>query len=145
MESLCDRYDIDEILDGFCGSAGLSRVALENDASHTTCIDLDLDCARKNLADVDNKVEFLEADIFDCTLPDRSYDIAVLDPYFDLIDEIFANRIDDILERADRVLLSAGFVSDRFWLDHIERQFSDHVSEVERYDNGRTVHLLGSE
>lgn len=144
METLCDRFDIDAILDGFCGSAGLSRVAIENGASHATCIDLDLNCARKNLTGVDNKVAFLETDIFECALPDRSFDIVVLSPYFDLIDEIFANRIEDILERTDRVLLGAGFVSDRFWLDHVERQFSNHVTEIERYDNGRTVHLLGS-
>lgn len=144
MATLCDRFAIDSVLDAFCGSAGMSRVAIEHDASHSTCIDLDLDCARNNLAGLESEVTFLEADVFDCTLPNRSYDIAILDPYFDLIDEIFENRIEDILERTDRVLLAAGFVSDRAWIDRVERKFANYVSEVERYDNGRTVHLLGS-
>lgn len=145
IEQLCERYDIDTILDIFCGSGAMSRVVLEHGGTVSYCIDLDCDYARQNLSGDGEAVTFLEEDFFECSLPDRSFDIAVLDPYFNLLPEVIDSRLEAIIARSDRVLMTAGFLSDGYWIDKVEAKLerASGITEVERFNTGRTIQLLG--
>lgn len=143
MEMLCERYEIDSILDIFCGSAAMSRVVIEQGGSDVYCLDLDCSGARQNLAADRDLVTLCEGDFFELPIPDRQFDIAVLDPYFDLIPEVIERRLADITEHADRILLTAGFPSDGYWIDQVEAKLASEVESVERINTGRTIQLLG--
>lgn len=143
MERLCARYEIETILDVFCGSGAMSRVVLEHGGTDAYCLDVDCDCARTNLAAEETTVTFLEEDFFEVSLPDRQFDITVLDPYFNLLPDVLDSRLPEITARSNRVLLTAGFLSDGYWVDKIESKLASEVASTERFTTGRTVQLVG--
>jgi len=141
LEEVISMYDIESILDLFCGSGSFTKVALANGVTSATCLDLDLDSARENLREHEDDIRFEEGDAFDFT-PTESYDLVLADPYFHLVPAFIDQEYPSLSQVANKILLTAGFREDRQWIEEVERRISKHSTVTERIDTGRTVQIL---
>lgn len=141
IERLFNKYDIDAVLDLFCGSGAFAKVALQRGASAVTCLDLDLTSARENLRECREGVHFEEGDAFDFT-PDRHYDLALVDPYFHLLPEFIDEQYSTLSTAADMILVTAGFRGDHYWIETVRDDIERYSTDTEVIDTGRTVQIL---
>lgn len=141
IERLFEKYDIDAVLDLFCGSGAFTKVALQQGASTVTCLDLNLASARENLRECREQVRFKETDAFDFT-PERRYDLVLVDPYFHLLPEFIKEQYPTLSTAADMILVTAGFRGDSYWIEAVRDDVRRYSTTTEVIDTGRTIQIL---
>jgi hypothetical protein len=81
METLLDVIPYDEITDLFAGTGAITKVALDKGVKKSTCIDLDISAARRNLSEFANNVTFLQQDLLQIDFSNYA-PLVIADPTF---------------------------------------------------------------
>ncbi len=96
----------------FCATAAAAGIALSRGISKVSCLDIDLEIARKNLREYNQKkIEFIEREAFDYFRTkgrNDKYDLVVVEPYFHQVEEVWKYLVPTLLERSRVLLMNFG-------------------------------------
>lgn len=142
VEQICREHEIDSMLEIFCGSAAHSKIALEHGASHVECVDINIGAAKENLKECNERVTFHEIDAFEFT-PDRTFDLILADPYFEVVDEFIDQRIPALAPYCKYYFMSIAFSGGSYWEERVMNRAEKKLENIQKFDTGRLVQLLG--
>ena len=81
LEKVQKEKKISNILDLFSGTGSLSKVALQNGANHTVCVENNPEVLEPSLKQYKKKYEILNQDVFNFC-PNKFYSLVILDPFY---------------------------------------------------------------
>lgn len=87
VDKLTKMFKFERMLDLCCGTGALTKIALLNGVSFSTCIDKNLRAAKENLKDFYLRVKFLKQDLFKFKSKEF-FDLTILDPPRYLVEKI---------------------------------------------------------
>lgn len=143
IEYICNEYDINSMLELFCGSAAHSKIALEHGAEHVECLDVNIGAAKENLEECADRVEFHEMDAFEFK-PPREFDLILADPYFELINDFINQRVPVLTPHCRYFFTSIAFSKNTYWEEKVTNLLDEHLEEMEKIDTGRLIQVFGS-
>ncbi len=143
MERICKEYNIDSVLDVFCGSGGLTKVLFNHGTTRGTCIDLNLTSAKENLKDISSKIDFRETNAFNYK-PKREYDLMIGDPYYDIAYDFVDKVLPQYIKKCRYYFMTVGFIDNFYWSDKIINKLKEYFSEIKTFNTGRMNQVLCS-
>lgn len=130
VEALLDKIKVRTVLDIFSGTGSLAKVCLMHNTEFVTCIDADVECINKNLKEYRDRYEVIESDAWSY-VPDRQYDLAIVDPFYDLALKTTEGLLSNIRENAKVILLDVSLKCDRSWSKKIIESFKKNVGQCQ--------------
>lgn len=141
MERVCEEHDISTVLDMFCGSGALSKIALEKGADSVVAVDLDVTSARKNLQEHSDRVELYEMDAFDFEITE-DYDLIITDPYYEIANDFIEKLLPRCSDHCNCLFMTVGFVNDAVWVERISSKIDQFFGEMNKMDTGRMIQVF---
>ena len=87
VDKITHQFPIHSVLDLFCGTGAVSKIALKNGVSHVDCVDIEVDLAKENLHQFEKRVRFIQTDVLKFKSK-KFYDLVVADPPRELIPKL---------------------------------------------------------
>lgn len=143
VEDTLRKNKIKTVLDLFCGTGSLTKIALSNGAKKATCVDVTTEIARANLNEFRDRVNIIEKNMFNYKPQDgENYDLIIADPFFDdglnfveLLAPVYAGK-------GKIFMMTVSFIEDIFWRKTILSRLRKIFSMVKVVSHGRLVHAL---
>jgi hypothetical protein len=129
------------VLDLFSGTGALARVALQR-AERVVCVDLQAAAIRETVADYLDRVQIVQADARDY-VPSESFDLALLDPYYEEALEVLPPVLTQLRGHCARVLINVGPAAEAYWATRVTAAIRRYVSRLQRVSPAGHVILLG--
>jgi len=121
VEKVCRHTRVRRCLDLFSGTGSLAKVALENGAKFVDCVDTDMSLIRVTLRAHAEKYRAREADVFGF-VPDGSYDLAILDPFYDYALRTAEEVLPRIRCAARLAIFNLGLRIDGYWVSLVKER-----------------------
>jgi predicted RNA methylase len=141
LESICEEYDFESVLDLFCGSGAYSRIASEYGATEIKAVDIDTSAAEPNLSNVEG-AEVVESDVFDYNT-ESEVDLLIADPFYGMSPQFIDEKLPAMAERADYLFMTIASNGHWYWEQKILNLLSDHVEIQNKHNTGRIIQIFG--
>jgi hypothetical protein len=140
IEKLCKEERPKNVMDIFCGTGALTKVALMNQIEKALCIDKDIRYARINLSKFLNRVQFIEKDLLSYVPPqNRSYDLIISDIFIDFSLTFSKRMMKYYSNITNRMIMTVSFTEDKLWQELVATELKKHFRWVELIDTKRLV------
>lgn len=119
IDVLTKKFQIKKMLDLFCGSGALSKIALLNGVDEVVCVDMFTRAAEINLDRFTNETKFIQEDIFELNL-NGHYNLVTMDCPSILLEKVIEKLLPKV--KADLIIMYYGGKGDVKRDERIENQ-----------------------
>jgi len=142
VTELVSRQKFCSVLDLFSGTGSYAKICLQKGCEYVVAVDTYPDVIEKNIGPQSRCLEIKQADAFNF-LPDRKFDLAIIDPFYD--DALIAakNIIPKLINKVSLIMLDVGRTYDTFWVSKVSRVFQEIVTQTKVLTGYYSIALLG--
>jgi len=115
VENFVKKHKPKKIIDLFCGTGSLAKVALLNGVNTVTCVDINTSAAKRNLRNFKEKTIIVEEDAFTYVPSDTYYDLVIADPFLDLSYKVAKKLCPKYRKLCSTFMLTIGFTEHLYW------------------------------
>jgi 16S rRNA G966 N2-methylase RsmD len=116
LELLFKNANFKNVLDLFCGTGALSKVALSLGSERVTAIDIDCKAAMRELNGTGAKI--IEQDIFEWDVEEQ-YDLCIIDATYTLGYRVTKELMPKLVKCCNLIMLDVGLKEDEYWCNKI--------------------------
>jgi hypothetical protein len=141
LEWILRNNRIETMLDLFCGTGALSKVALQHGVKTCTCVDLSTEAAYRNLADFRRRTYIIKQDAFSYR-PRRKYDLVIADAFLDHGLAVVKKLAPFYGAKCKVFMMTLGFVEDIYWQSLLLTNLRKVFSNVRIINQNRLVQVV---
>lgn len=125
VERLARERKIRAVLDIFCGTGSLTKVALRNGASSAVCIDCNIDyqCMADNLGTYRGNCVLIPADAYQYE-PEEFFDLVVINPFYEFCLSTIEQIVPKLKGYYGTLLMNLGSHEEQYWISKLRSALS---------------------
>jgi 16S rRNA G966 N2-methylase RsmD len=131
IERVCQRRKPKTCLDVFSGTGSLANVAVANGVRHVDCVESNSLLPQY----LNGRVSLRDGADAWTFRPQRSYDLVVLDPFYDWALRAARELLPHLMRRTKWFVFNVGYSYDRYWTDLVRKEIGRVAGQV-RYIHG---------